>query len=496
MSGRDLVGSTIAGRYKVLRKLGAGGMGAVWEVQHLESLQHYALKTLHAHVATDPMSLERFLREARAAAALRSKSVVRIIDAQTTYVDPKTGELTPFLVMELLEGSTLEAIIQKRGALTSPELVWVLRGVGRALDVAHQKGIVHRDLKPENVFIALDEDGEPITKVCDFGIAKLGGDSGLMGQNPLGTQTGATVGTPLYMSPEQAWNSSSVGVESDQWSIGLIAFKALTGTDYFGRAKSTAELVLMIVERAMTAPSSFVQLPESFDRWFFKSCNRDARQRFSSVGEQIQSLAEALDVTRPVPPPVVGAHPGVSHPTQDAPPATPSAALEPPGTPVIPTQVALSPMTPAGTSRTADERPATTEKTKKGSRGLFFALAGLGIAIGVIAGVVIFQNVGHEKEPPKPAKTIDEKKIEEQPSNESASAKPSVTATVTTPEPIVSTSASALPTTKPPVVKSVPPPKSSASAKVETPSGKLPKGAPCARSSECASGFCVAEECQ
>src|SRR5262249_18275472 len=160
---------------------------------------------------------ERFLREARAAAALRSKSVVRIIDAQTTHVDPKTGELTPFLVMELLDGSTLEQIIQKRGALTSPELVWVLRGVARALDVAHQKGIVHRDLKPENVFVALDEDGEPIAKVCDFGIAKLSGDSGLVGQGALGTQTGATVGTPLYMSAEQAWNSSSVGPESDQW---------------------------------------------------------------------------------------------------------------------------------------------------------------------------------------------------------------------------------------------------------------------------------------
>src|SRR5579859_1405756 len=145
MSG-EIIGTTIAGRYRVRRKLGQGGMGAVWLVQHTESLQSFALKTLTApKEGFDRMMLERFLREARAAAALRSRNVTKVIDAQMSYVHPGTNAPMPFIVMELLEGQTLDERIRTHGNIPAAQLVWMSKQVGRALDLAHQKGIVHRD---------------------------------------------------------------------------------------------------------------------------------------------------------------------------------------------------------------------------------------------------------------------------------------------------------------------------------------------------------------
>src|SRR6185295_4111976 len=192
---RDLTGQVLDRRFRVEGLLGSGGMGAVWRVQHVESLQRWALKTIDPAHASNPQATERFLREARTAGALRSRHVTRIIDARMSYVHD--GEPMPFLVMELLEGCTLEQRIIERGPLRPGELMWVARQLGRALLLAHQRGIVHRDLKPSNIFIARDEEGEPgtaeaIVKLCDFGIAKLLGDAqGLAAELGLATQTGA-----------------------------------------------------------------------------------------------------------------------------------------------------------------------------------------------------------------------------------------------------------------------------------------------------------------
>jgi hypothetical protein len=299
-AAHDLAGELIDRRFRVECLLGTGGMGAVWQVQHIESLQRFALKTLAPDFALDKAVTDRFLREARAAAALRTRHVVRITDVHMGY--RHQGEALPFLVMELLEGFDLERLVRARGRLTPGQTVWVLRQVARALGVAHRRGIVHRDLKPANVFIALDEEGEPTAKLCDFGIAKLFGDSAraLAATGGLATSAGVVLGTPLYMAPEQLRASSGVGPATDLWAFALIAFRVLSGLEYFGESTNTTELLLKITRDPLPVPSRLsVGLSATFDTWFMRSCAREPADRFGSVNDQLAELEAALG--HPVP---------------------------------------------------------------------------------------------------------------------------------------------------------------------------------------------------
>ena len=504
---RDLTGSTIAGRYTVRRKLGEGGMGAVWLVQHAESLQLHALKTLHRpRDGFEKMSLVRFLREARAAAALRSKHVVKVIDAQIGYVHPPTGEPTPFIVMELLEGETLEALIRERGPLPRAQVVWVLRQVARALDAAHAMGIVHRDLKPENLFLALDEDGEPVTKVCDFGIAKLGGE---LGAGLLSTDTsGSFLGTPLYMSPEQAKNSSEVARESDQWAVGLIAFKALVGRDYFGHVRGLSDLIVKIIVEPLTVPTLLASelLPPAFDAWFFRSCARDPKQRWADVGEQVRALGEALGVSAVEAPRVQVAATRMaasydelsSAPTQ----ALPSAPLRPSTTPQTPASRAVGATTNQPASAAQPIAPTTP------SRRSPMTWASLVIVLLLVGGAGLLWNLrtrGGER-PGAPTSSI--APVTPRTSESGPPVPPPAQVAKTVASPIASTpSAIAAPTASVSgsagastvggkLVKPYKPAPTAAptTAASNKPAGKV-RGAPCARSVECMSGFCVAEEC-
>jgi eukaryotic-like serine/threonine-protein kinase len=303
-AARDLTDELVDRRFRVERKLGSGGMGTVWQVQHVESLQRFALKTLASELARDQIGIDRFLREARAAAALRTRHVVRVIDVQMGY--QHAGEPLPFIVMELLEGFDLEQLVTVRGRLSPGETLWVLRQIGRALGVAHRRGVVHRDLKAANVFIALDEEHQPIAKLCDFGIAKLVSDSarGLAPTGAQSTGTGAFLGTPLYMAPEQLSHDGTVGPATDQWALALIAYRALSGTEYFGRASSPTDLVIRIARDPLPTPSALgPRLPPGFDAWFMRSCARDPSARHASVDEQIERLDAALG--HPTPEPLV-----------------------------------------------------------------------------------------------------------------------------------------------------------------------------------------------
>ncbi|MEO7093972.1 MAG: serine/threonine-protein kinase, partial [Polyangiales bacterium] len=296
----SLEGRVIAGRYRVVGRLGVGGMGSVWLVQHTESLQRLALKTLHLRASLDRNMVERFLREARAAASLKSRNVVKVVDAQTNYVDPETAYPCPFIVMELLEGCNLEQRLRSTGPMTPAELLWVFQQAARALDLAHGKGIVHRDLKPENLFLHSDGDNdrEPILKVCDFGIAKLSGGAamGLMDTGAMGTDAQMQFGTPLYMSPEQARSSKSVSPTTDQWAMALIAFRLLTNIEYFAGADTPADLLMKIISDSMIKPSLRTPLwPPALDAWFLRSVERDPAGRWPSVGAQTAALAEGLE---------------------------------------------------------------------------------------------------------------------------------------------------------------------------------------------------------
>lgn len=288
--GGDLPsGLVISGRYRVEKIIGRGGMGAVYAVRHANTGELCALKMLLPALAANPAAVERFRTEARAPVAIGSDHVVRVIDAD---VAPELGD-APYIVMELLKGKDLGSELKSRGALPAGEVVVFMKQVARVLDKAHGLGIVHRDLKPANLIVTQREDGTPLVKILDFGIAKLLDQSGV-GEL---TQDGAIFGTPWYMSPEQArGQASKVGPSADLWALGLIVYRLLTGKNYWS-AEGMAALVGQILYEPMVPPSQMSpHLGPRFDAWFAKACCREVEGRFPNAMEQIQQLAMALGV--------------------------------------------------------------------------------------------------------------------------------------------------------------------------------------------------------
>jgi serine/threonine-protein kinase len=214
-------GAIVAGRYRAARLLGQGGMGEVWAAVHLITGKQVALKLMKAEKATRPDAVQRFFREARAATVVGHANVVEVHDVFSF-------EGAPIMVMELLEGESLGDRLRREGCLSLAELASVLVPVVSAVGTAHARGIVHRDLKPENIFLARASGGAVTPKVLDFGIAKLVQDDLLVESGAL-TRTGSMVGTPFYMSPEQAAGERDFDHRCDTWALGVICFEALVG---------------------------------------------------------------------------------------------------------------------------------------------------------------------------------------------------------------------------------------------------------------------------
>jgi len=286
-------GMVIAGRYRVVKQLGEGGVGAVFVVQHVHTDERLALKVLQDETMHDPTTIERFRAEARAPARIDSDHIVRVTDAD---VAPELGG-APYLVMELLKGRDLGGELSARGALHPKEVLLYLRQTARALDKAHALGIVHRDLKPENIFLTVREDGLPQVKLLDFGIAKLTGAAADIGAKSK-TKTGAVFGTPLYMAPEQARAElHKIGPHTDIWALGLITTKLLLGTDYW-EAETLPVLVVKILVDPIPLPSQKGSpFGHAFDAWFMRCCARDHTQRFRTASEAVTELARALGIT-------------------------------------------------------------------------------------------------------------------------------------------------------------------------------------------------------
>jgi serine/threonine-protein kinase len=286
-AGSPPLPAVIGGRYRPLRLIARGGMGAVYEVEHLNTGEHLALKLMLARSLLRPELVERFRREARIQSAVKSEHVVRVVDAD---VAPEIDG-APFLVMELLQGKDFERICDERQP-SSAEVVDWLRQAGQALDAAHEQKIVHRDLKPENIFLAERQGLPPIVKVLDFGVAKLlpEGDGGTTGA----TQTGQILGTPRYMAPEQASGAKKISPASDRFALGLIAFRLLSGRHYFEGDNWVT--LLQTVTKGPTAPPSELGYGRGggFDGWFARACAFEPGARFGSCAEQIDALAAAL----------------------------------------------------------------------------------------------------------------------------------------------------------------------------------------------------------
>lgn len=285
-------GQVVGSRYRILRELGRGGMGVVYVVEHVHTGDRLALKILTGQAAQDAHAIARFQREARASARIKSEHVVKIVDAD---VAPELGG-APFLVMELLNGTDLRNHLAMHGKLSADAALHYLAQAAAALDRSHSVGIVHRDLKPENLFLHTRDDGVTLIKILDFGIAKMvGGEPEADLASAAMTATGAVMGTPLYMSPEQARGRvSEIGPASDVWAMGIIALQMLTGQIYW-RAASVGELMVQVVIEPLYAPTErWPWLPPAIDTWFSTACAREPRLRFSSVGEEMDALAIAL----------------------------------------------------------------------------------------------------------------------------------------------------------------------------------------------------------
>ena len=266
-------------------------------VEHVHTGDHLALKLLLGNAAMDSGAVERFKREARASARIKSENVVKVVDADTA---PEL-EGAPFLVMELLNGTDLQKQLEQKGRFSPADAYKYLSEAARALDKSHAMGIVHRDLKPENLFLHTREDGTMILKILDFGISKLVGSEAANDMAGVGmTNTGTVMGTPLYMSPEQARGRvSEIAATTDVWAMGLISMQLLTGEIYW-RANTIAELMVQILSDPFYQPSHrWTSLPPAVDAWFAKSCARDPAQRFAKVGLQIDALGEALGLRAP-----------------------------------------------------------------------------------------------------------------------------------------------------------------------------------------------------
>jgi eukaryotic-like serine/threonine-protein kinase len=277
----------IGGKYRPLRLIGRGGMGAVYEVEHEHTGQRLALKVIASTAGLTGGALERFRMEARAAGRIRSDHVVRITDAD---VAPELDR-APFIVMELLEGADLETVTGGAPASAVDVVAW-LRQVALGLAKAHALGVVHRDLKPENIFLTQRDDGTPLVKILDFGVAKV------IEEGAAQTRSGQLVGTPLYMAPEQAGSSEGISPRTDGFALGLIAFKLLVG-HVFWKSGTILQLVSQLtLEPMLPASERGATFGPGFDAWFARACARDPSLRFEEPHEQIEALAEVFGMER------------------------------------------------------------------------------------------------------------------------------------------------------------------------------------------------------
>ncbi len=283
------------GKYELLDRLGSGGMGEVWKARDTELQRFVAIKLLHADLQADPDFVAHFTREARLVASLHHPNIVQIYDFQLTSTEG--SRVRAYMVMDYIEGGTLADYIlnTSRRGLYPPaaEILYLFTSVGLALDYAHQKGMIHRDIKPANILLdksARDTAlGEPV--LSDFGIARLQGASA-------STVTGALIGTPLYISPEQAENRS-VDDRSDLYSLGVVLYEILTGRTPFRGDNALAIMMQQIYGQPAPPESLNPRISPALSSVVLRSIAKEPRERFPSASDLAVALAQALN--EPVP---------------------------------------------------------------------------------------------------------------------------------------------------------------------------------------------------
>jgi eukaryotic-like serine/threonine-protein kinase len=277
-------GFVIAGKYRLEQEIGRGSMGTVYRAVHVTLGQRVAIKLISGEHLQSTEARKRFSVEAKAAAKLRSRHVVQVYD------DGETPEGNPYIVLEYLEGETLEQRLEREHDLPLVDAVRIVAHVGRALARAHAHGIVHRDLKPANIFLVKSEDDEVgwIAKVLDFGIAKLDNPS-----EKGTTQAGTVLGTPLFMSPEQIRGASSVDHRADLYSLGMCLFHMLTG-EYAYYSPNYSDILVSICTLPLPSLREAAPwVPPAVEQWFQRACAREPLERFQSADEMSEALQAA-----------------------------------------------------------------------------------------------------------------------------------------------------------------------------------------------------------
>ena len=280
-----LCGQVLEGKYRIEDVIGRGGMGTVFRATHVHLRKKVAIKVL-AHGHRDGSEAERrFLREARITGGLGHPNIVEVFDLGSL------GDGTPFLVMELLEGETLGDRLDLVGAISFEEVIHIAEQVLTGLEAAHKRGVIHRDLKPDNIFLGNNaRGGPPVVKILDFGISKDLGDEGHQSL----TMTGAIVGTPYYLSPEQARGGKDYDHRIDIWAVGVLMYEALTGALPFYAHKNYHALVHKILNERPKPVSAYRKLtPPALEAVVATALARERDERFADAGEMLEALQAA-----------------------------------------------------------------------------------------------------------------------------------------------------------------------------------------------------------
>jgi tRNA A-37 threonylcarbamoyl transferase component Bud32 len=277
----DHSGRILEGRYQLLKRIGEGGMGSVYLGEHAVIGKQVAVKLLREEFSSRPRIVKRFYREARAAAAIKHRNIIDIFDLGIS----DWGE--PFLVMEYLEGESLASLLDRQTRISLAATQTIIGPVLGALDAAHDAGITHRDLKPDNIFVVHEPEGDLTIKLIDFGISKFAQNE----EDTKLTMTGSLLGTPDYMSPEQAQGKQDVNHLTDIYAVGVILYEMLTGTLPF-IADNYPKLLLKIIGEEPTPPRvACATFPVVAEPLIMRALSKEAGQRFSSA----QHMLEAID---------------------------------------------------------------------------------------------------------------------------------------------------------------------------------------------------------
>ncbi len=283
--------SLVGGKYQIVRQLGEGGMGAVYEGRHTGTGRRVAVKVIAgAALAKNAEVVSRFQREAMASGAIESQYIAQILD---TGVDEATGN--PYTVMELLSGEDLSQAVQRLGPLAPDVALRVVAQACLGLKKAHEAGVVHRDIKPANLYLAKREEGDVVVKLLDFGIAKVRAEPGSVAEVGALTRTGAMLGSPLYMSPEQARGLKDIDHRTDIWSLGVVLYEALAGATPNADVDTVGELIL----RICSAPPRHLQevapwVPPAAAEIVHRALTLEPSGRFGTAAEMLDAIRAQL----------------------------------------------------------------------------------------------------------------------------------------------------------------------------------------------------------